>query len=81
MIASVIEIPSRATVTEILDDLVLVVTCSLAGDCATPPVELQASIRWRIEASLTAERGHRGDEPVSGASGVAEWMQGRGLKR
>jgi predicted nuclease of predicted toxin-antitoxin system len=29
----VIEIPSRATVTEILDDLVLVVTCSEAADC------------------------------------------------
>lgn len=29
----VIEIPSRATVTEILDDLVLVVTCSVAADC------------------------------------------------
>ncbi len=29
----VIEIPSRATVTETLDDLVLVVSCSTAGDC------------------------------------------------
>jgi predicted nuclease of predicted toxin-antitoxin system len=36
----VIEIPSRATVTEILDDLVLVVSCSAAADCKDQVVYL-----------------------------------------
>jgi hypothetical protein len=36
----VIEIPSRATVTEVLDDLVLVVSCSAARDCKDQVVYL-----------------------------------------
>ena len=36
----VIEIPSRATVAEILDDSVLVVTCSAAADCSDRVVYL-----------------------------------------
>lgn len=36
----VIEIPSRATVAEVLDDLVLVVTCAAAADCSDQVVYL-----------------------------------------
>jgi predicted nuclease of predicted toxin-antitoxin system len=36
----VIEIPSRATVAEVIDDLVLVATCSMAADCSDQVIYL-----------------------------------------
>ena len=71
----VIEIPSRATVGEVLDDLVLVVSCSEAADCRDQViyVPLISALPYKERASMDFTGLRCRPRPGCGARERAQW--------